>query len=72
LGICWPLQYIPKVEADQLKNEQNYYVWSVQMQNVFNICSLPSSTATQIEYLATQQNSAQTQHTSDKSADEIH
>src|ERR1700683_4438818 len=25
----------PKAEADWLENEQNYYIWSVQMKNVF-------------------------------------
>src|ERR1700729_4396757 len=30
----------PKVEVDQLKNEQNYYIWSVQMQNVFESCEM--------------------------------
>src|SRR6202050_3842441 len=30
----------PKAEADRLKNEQNYYVWSVQMKNVFETCDM--------------------------------
>ena len=30
----------PKAEADQLKNEQNYYVWSVHMKNVFETCDM--------------------------------
>src|ERR1700720_671788 len=30
----------PKAEADQLENEQNYYVWSVRMKNVFKTCEM--------------------------------
>src|ERR1700722_4882615 len=30
----------PKAEADQLENEQNYYVWSVQMKNAFKTCEM--------------------------------
>src|SRR6202453_5035361 len=30
----------PKAEADWLENEQNYYVWSVQMKNVFETCDM--------------------------------
>jgi gag-polypeptide of LTR copia-type len=30
----------PKAEADWLENEQNYYVWSVQMKNVFETCKM--------------------------------
>src|ERR1700683_2614754 len=29
-----------KAEADRLKNEQNYYVWSIQMKNVFETCDM--------------------------------
>src|ERR1700683_3086872 len=30
----------PKAEADRLENEQNYYVWLVQMKNVFETCDM--------------------------------
>src|ERR1700677_588802 len=30
----------PKAEADRLKNEQNYYVWSVRMKNAFETCDM--------------------------------
>src|ERR1700677_2702616 len=30
----------PKAEADRLENEQNYYVWSVQMKNAFKTCDM--------------------------------
>src|ERR1700683_4515830 len=30
----------PKAEADRLENEQNCYVWSVQMINVFKTCDM--------------------------------
>jgi hypothetical protein len=30
----------PNAEADWLKNEQNYYVWSVRMQNAFELCEM--------------------------------
>src|SRR6202050_921561 len=30
----------PKAEADQLENEQNYYMWSVRMKNAFKTCDM--------------------------------
>jgi len=30
----------PKAEADQLKNKQNYYIWSIQMKNAFETCEM--------------------------------
>src|ERR1700683_4315229 len=30
----------PKAEANQLENEQNYYVWSIRMKNTFEICEM--------------------------------
>src|SRR6202453_5087635 len=30
----------PKAEADWLENEQNYYIWSVRMKNVFETCDM--------------------------------
>src|ERR1700676_4160536 len=30
----------PKTEGDQLKNEENYYVWSVRMKNTFESCKM--------------------------------
>src|ERR1700729_1935093 len=30
----------PQAEADRLENEQNYYVWSVRMQNAFESCEM--------------------------------
>ena len=33
-------QIFPKAEADQLENKQNYYIWSIQMKNVFESCEM--------------------------------
>ena len=30
----------PKAAVDRLENEENYYVWSVQMNNVFESCEM--------------------------------
>jgi len=30
----------PKAESDQLENEENYYMWSVQMRNAFESCEM--------------------------------
>src|SRR5882724_4329012 len=30
----------PKAESDRLENEENYYVWSVRMKNVFESCEM--------------------------------
>ena len=30
----------PKTEGDRLENEENYYVWSVQMWNAFESCKM--------------------------------
>jgi hypothetical protein len=33
-------QIFPKAEADRPENEQNYYVWLIQMKNVFESCEM--------------------------------